>query len=117
MENPSKNIRSFFRGVGLVFLTIFIILILMLFTRCSVIVPHSAKDIPDKPTVWVVSEVDALEYRFGHGFVFYKIIPINPGGLNARYVWVMDYDGAFKVGDQVQFLKVKPTDIQQINQD
>lgn len=66
------------------------------------------KDIPDEPTIWVVSAVDALEYRFGKGFVFYKVTPINPGRLNMRYAWIMDVDGAFKVGDQVSFQKVKP---------
>lgn len=110
MDNPTNNLNSFFRKVKYWFIFLLAIVLVLLFAKCSVIVPHSQKDIPEEPTIWVVSEVDALEYRFGHGFVFYKMVPVNPGGLNARFVWVMESKGSFNVGDKVNFQKLEKID-------
>ncbi|HAH37782.1 MAG TPA: hypothetical protein DCL81_15110 [Algoriphagus sp.] len=99
MNEP--NYISKYQGMGISFFVVFVILsIMLLFTAC---VSKKDMNIPDKPTIWTVSEVDALEYKYGKGFVFYKVIPINPGGLNARFVWIMDKPGAFQVGDIVKF--------------
>lgn len=118
MDNPANNINRFFRGVGIVFITIIILLTLIILTSsCSVLVPHSKKDLPDQPTIWAVAEIKKLDPKYGYGYVFYKIIPINHGGINASAVWIVDYAGAFQVGDRVRFLTVpkdsKETKIQE----
>lgn len=106
-EDPFEDIFKagwkFIQTVLAVLAVVLMFFSLVLFSGCSVFVPHAAKDIPDQPTIWVVSDVDALEYKYGKGLVFYKIVPVNPGGINARTVWIVEYPGAFKVGDQVKF--------------
>lgn len=77
---------------------------------CSVLVPKKSMDIPKEPTLWTVSQVDTIEKDYAQGFVFYKIAPVNPGGLNVRPIWIMDYSGAFQVGDVVNFSLFKEID-------
>lgn len=104
MDNPGKNFEGFFKGLGIVVLTIILILTLTIISvSCSVLVPHSKKDLPDQPTIWAVAEVKKLEFKYGYGFVFYKITPINHGGINAKTVWIVDESGVFQVGDIVNF--------------
>jgi hypothetical protein len=79
-----------------------IALLLIGLSACAVLDP-SKMDIPKEPTLWVVSQLDSINHKNGQGFIFYKLSPVNAGGLNVKPVWIMDYSGAFQVGDIVSF--------------
>ena len=68
--------------------------------------PEKKLIIPQEPTIWVVSEIYVpSEARF-NGMVGYKIIPVNPGNINARPTWKLDYKGKYEVGQMVDFQPV-----------
>lgn len=59
--------------------------------------------IPQEPTIWVVSEIYVPNGERFNGMVGYKIIPVNPGNINARPTWKLDYKGKYVVGQKVDF--------------
>jgi hypothetical protein len=68
-------------------------------TSCS-----SFKDntIPTEPTIWIVSEIHQ-DKRLKNYLSGYLITPINPGTINMRPIWILDYSGKYYVGQKVEF--------------
>lgn len=69
--------------------------------------PGKDLTIPKEPTVWVVSEIYIPGDARFNGMVGYKLIPINPGSINARPTWKLDYRGKYQVGQRVDFLPIE----------
>jgi hypothetical protein len=102
-EDPFEDI--FKEGLKYLVRTLIVMIVVISFMVMAFFgcVAKRNMNIPEEPTIWAVSEMKTLEYKWSEGFVFYKIIPINPGGINARSVWIVEYPGAFQVGDRVNF--------------
>lgn len=63
--------------------------------------------IPSEPTIWIVSEVyEDTKNPFPNGLVGYKFIPVNPGSINAKPTWKVDYRGKYTVGQRVDFTPI-----------
>lgn len=63
--------------------------------------------IPSEPTIWIVSEIfEDTKNPFPNGLVGYKMIPVNPGSINAKATWKVDYRGKYTVGQRVDFVPV-----------
>lgn len=76
---------------------------------------NPAKDltIPSEPTIWIVSEIyepTKLEAKKFNGLIGYKMIPVNPGSINAKPVWVLDYTGKYYVGQRLDFAPLEKID-------
>jgi hypothetical protein len=99
IQEPSRFIKSLLT----VMVVVLFFMMLTLNAGCRVFTPRSAMNIPSEPTIWVVSEIKIIEYEWSEGFVFYKMIPVNPGQLNMGTIWIMDYSGAFQVGERTRF--------------
>ncbi|WP_026953383.1 hypothetical protein [Algoriphagus mannitolivorans] len=65
--------------------------------------PEKKLIIPQEPTIWVVSEIYVPNEEKFNGLVGYKIIPVNPGNINARPTWKLDHKGKYEVGQKVDF--------------
>lgn len=60
--------------------------------------------IPSEPTIWVVSEIyEDPKNPFPNRLVGYKMIPVNPGSINAKPTWKVDYKGKYYVGQRLDF--------------
>lgn len=87
-------------------------LILILFSGCEAVKDLS---IPEEPTIWIVSEIyqpTKLEAKKFNGMVGYKMIPVNPGSVNAKPTWKVDYPGRFYVGQRVDFESIEVDSIE-----
>lgn len=102
MNSSKKMKRSNDSIVFLFQLVAFSFFSLLLFS-CT---PEKKLIIPQEPTIWVVSEIyEPNEEKF-NGMVGYKIIPVNPGNINARPTWKLDHKGKYEVGQKVDFSPV-----------
>lgn len=98
--NPYKTLSKFSDSFVFLFQLVLITTFSILLFSCS---PEKKLIIPQEPTIWVVSEIyEPNEEKF-NGMVGYKIIPVNPGNINARPTWKLDYKGKYEVGQKVDF--------------
>jgi hypothetical protein len=65
--------------------------------------PSKDLTIPQEPTIWIVSEIYEPKREQFNGMVGYKIVPVNPGSINARPTWKLDYKGKYHVGQRLDF--------------
>lgn len=90
--------------VSSVLAVVMIVILLLVFCGCGV-----SKDltIPQEPTIWIVSEIYVPTRSEFKGMVGYKIIPVNPGSINAKPTWKLDYPGKYYVGQRLDFAPVE----------
>lgn len=98
--NSSVKFKKLYDSFDFLFQLFALIFISFLIFSCT---PEKKLIIPQEPTIWVVSEIyEPNEEKF-NGMVGYKIIPINPGNINARPTWKLDHKGKYEVGQKVDF--------------
>lgn len=88
-----------------------VILFLMFFFGLALFGCSTKRDLtlPEEPTIWIVSFIHHdPKNPMPNGMVGYKIIPINPGTINARPTWKLDYPGKYYVGQRVDFAPLVP---------
>ncbi|MDX5337639.1 MAG: hypothetical protein LPK25_01340 [Cyclobacteriaceae bacterium] len=98
--NPTKTFTKFSDSFVFLFQLVSLTFFSILLFSCS---PEKKLIIPQEPTIWVVSEIYVPNEEKFNGMVGYKIIPVNPGNINARPTWKLDYKGKYEVGQKVDF--------------
>lgn len=96
----TQNLETFSDSFVFLFKLITISIFSSLIFSCT---PEKKLIIPQEPTIWVVSEIYVPNEEKFNGMVGYKIIPVNPGNINARPTWKLDYKGKYEVGQKVDF--------------
>ncbi|GMQ24685.1 hypothetical protein Aoki45_13670 [Algoriphagus sp. oki45] len=92
------------------YVSLFQLLVLTFFSLLTFsCTPEKKLIIPQEPTIWVVSEIYVPNEEKFNGMVGYKIIPVNPGNINARPTWKLDHKGKYEVGQKVDFSPVLET--------
>ena len=99
MTNPSRTTKYW---AILSKATTVILLLALLYTCASCRVIRDVT-IPTDPTIWVVSEIYFPKGNRFNGMVGYKLIPVNPGSINAKPTWKLDFKGKYTVGQRVDF--------------
>lgn len=69
--------------------------------------PKRDLTIPSEPTIWIVSEIYVPKREQFNGMVGYKMIPVNPGSINARPTWKLDFKGKYYVGQRLDFSPIE----------
>ena len=98
--NRIQTLKKFSDSLVFLFQLVILAFFSFLIFSCS---PEKRLIIPQEPTIWVVSEIYVPSEEKFNGMVGYKIIPINPGNINARPTWKLDYKGKYEVGQKVDF--------------
>lgn len=84
--------------------SIYLLALLALIQSCKL---TNDLTIPTEPTIWIVSEIKQ-DRRLENGLVGYLMVPVNPGTINMKPVWVLDYSGKYYVGQRVDFAPFTP---------
>ena len=97
-----KQVGKFLKD--LVIVMIVLVVFFWMAIGCS---PPKNLIVPTEPTIWIVSEVfEDPKHPFPNGLVGYKMIPVNPGSINARPTWKLDFKGKYSVGQRLDFAPI-----------
>lgn len=88
-------------------LMMFFLFFLFIWVVCSC-APKKELTIHQEPTIWIVSEIYYPKSDRFNGMIGYKFIPVNPGYVNAKPTWKLDYKGKYYVGQRVDFAPLVP---------
>lgn len=101
--NQTKTLETFSDSFVFLFKLLTLSIFSSIIFSCT---PEKKLIIPQEPTIWVVSEIYVPSEEKFNGMVGYKIIPVNPGNINARPTWKLDHKGKYEVGQKVDFSPV-----------
>lgn len=84
---------------------VLVVLVLFFLLSCN---PTKYLTVPQEPTIWIVSEIYEPEkpIKQFNGLIGYKFIPVNPGAINAKSTWKLDYKGKYYIGQRLDFTPI-----------